>query len=345
MPGLSEISLIIPTHNRHGYLRRILDYYATIKIGIVIVDSSEEAFKGHFDGTTIVYNHYPNMSLPQKLRHALNQVKTRFVAMCADDDFIIPEGMEACLKFLNHNKSFVVAQGNNVMYRKQRDYASAIEINPMYLQQLDFEITYQDPLERLNKLFHPYRTIFSAVQYSSVLRKAFENLDPQIKNLYLNEYLTAVIPILSGCYKELNIFYQVREFSLTSDDKTTDNLDVIYTSDNYGIEFSVYLDYLARRAFEITGLEYGYCRRKIQETFLSFSKQIVIDKRNMQNPNLVKRIGTLIDKVPIYGSRIVLYRRLRQQQRSLVPIIKTSEDVRQLDRVKKFIRDYASIVG
>ena len=344
MVYLSEITLIIPTHNRSGYLKRILDYYSYVPLQIIVVDSTREPFSGQFDPVKILYNHFPDMPMPMKIAKALVQVKTRFVAMCADDDFIIPEGMISCINFLNQNKGFVAAQGNNISYKKSDNYEEYIEINPMYLQQLNYEITSPDPFKRMGKLFQPYRTIFSAVHYTGVLKRAFQQLDPEIKNLYLNEYLTAVVPILSGYYKELNLFYQVREFSPTSDDKTTDNLDVISTSSRYKKEFNIYLDYLAGIASEITSMHSDFCRKQIHDVFLSFSDDIRRGKQKMQKISLTKKIGNAIQLVPFIGETIVISRRLKKQKQNLAHIIKTQEEKEQLNRVQKWIKEYAALI-
>lgn len=342
---LSEVTLVIPTHNRNGYLKRILDYYSSVLIRVIVVDSTSQPYSGLIDTKRVVYNHYPDMPMPQKIKQALNQVKTKFVVMCADDDFVIPEAINACVIFLNENKFFVAAQGNTISYKKQNNYDSYIELNPMYLNQLNFEIVDENPFKRLQKLFHPYRTIFSAVHYTKTLRKAFQNLDTNIKNLYLNEYLTAIIPILSGAYKELNIFYQAREFSWRSDDKTTDNFDIILFNPRYETELNSYLTYVVNIASEITNANLEDCSKTIHEILFSFSKQIAIDKQNMRRLSFSKRIGKLITLLPFFGERIVLSRRLKKQRRDIVHVVKTPDEKRQLDQVINCIKIFATTVN
>lgn len=344
MLNFSEITLIIPTHNRHGYLKRILSYYNNISIPIIIADSTLIPFVEKIDNEKIHYCHYPDIILPQKIKKALEQVETEFVVMCADDDFIIPEGIKKCIGFLKENKDFIAAQGNNISYKKQKNYDLYIELNPMYLNLLSFEIVDEDAFDRLRKIFDPYRTIFSAVHYTRILKIAFENLSPDIRNLYLNEYLTAIIPILSGFYKELNIFYQVREFSWTSDDKTTNNLDVILFDEKYDREFNSYLHYLSNIAFKITNVNFKECSDKIYKTLHFFSKQIAKDKENMKKSSLTKKIGNLITFFPILGENIVIKRRLKQQRREIAHVVKNLDEKRQLDQVINCIKTFAIIV-
>ncbi|KKL68331.1 hypothetical protein LCGC14_2126020, partial [marine sediment metagenome] len=97
-----KISLIIPTHNRHQYLTRVLDYYNGINLKILVADSSQKEypFKNKYD---IDYFHYPNYIPHKKLADIIQEVKTPYVFMCADDDFIIPKAIEKCIKFLDNN--------------------------------------------------------------------------------------------------------------------------------------------------------------------------------------------------------------------------------------------------
>ena len=105
-----KVTLIIPTYNRHNYLTRILDYYSNVNLRILVADSSqnEYPFKNTYQ---IDYFHYPNYMPSKKLADIIQKVKTPYVFMCADDDFIIPRAIEKCIKFLDKNSDYSSAQG------------------------------------------------------------------------------------------------------------------------------------------------------------------------------------------------------------------------------------------
>lgn len=41
---LNNITLVIPIHNRHKYLTRLLDFYSSVEIKIFIADSSQKKY-------------------------------------------------------------------------------------------------------------------------------------------------------------------------------------------------------------------------------------------------------------------------------------------------------------
>src|SRR3954468_16237273 len=98
------ITLLIPTHNRHNYLERAIAYYGPMPINIVIVDSSAKAYDVSRDN--ISYFHLPTHTLTGKISYALELIKTPYVVMSADDDFLLPEKVQACIDFLDKNPSY-----------------------------------------------------------------------------------------------------------------------------------------------------------------------------------------------------------------------------------------------
>src|SRR5215210_5385137 len=94
------ITLIIPTHNRHHYLNRILDYLKSQTFQIIIADSTEQFYSSNTLSSNYNYLHLPGKTLTQKLSIALHLVQTEYVLMCADDDFLIPQGVIDCVNFL-----------------------------------------------------------------------------------------------------------------------------------------------------------------------------------------------------------------------------------------------------
>ena len=85
---LEEVTIIIPTHNRNILLKRAIDYYTNFNCNIIICDSSEIPITDLLNQTNIIYLNYPNASFAKKLSKAITHVKTKFVCLSADDDFL-----------------------------------------------------------------------------------------------------------------------------------------------------------------------------------------------------------------------------------------------------------------
>ena len=115
----NDLTIVIPSHNRHRYFERFLTYYSDFDCDILIVDSTITAFEFKSKSVNIFYEHLPEKTFTGKLSFAFNKIKTKFVVLCADDDFLIKDGLKDCIAFLNENTSYSVALGNNIYYKKE----------------------------------------------------------------------------------------------------------------------------------------------------------------------------------------------------------------------------------
>ncbi len=86
-----NFTVIIPEHKRPEHLKRLLDYFLSYGIKVIVTDSSDVEFKylSEFE-KDIVYRFYPKVNLAEKLTKVISLVETPFVVMCANDDFLVP---------------------------------------------------------------------------------------------------------------------------------------------------------------------------------------------------------------------------------------------------------------
>jgi len=120
------IELIIPTHNRNLFLKRVLHYYDNHASGltVTIIDSSKEpvSSKNHrilesLSGKNcynyIHSSHFTSedILLHEKVRHGLNRSVADYVAVCADDDFLVPSALEKFARYLEQNQAYCCAKG------------------------------------------------------------------------------------------------------------------------------------------------------------------------------------------------------------------------------------------
>ena len=332
------ITLLIPTHNRHDYLDRTLDYYSAAGFPVIVADSTHKAYDIKADRPVkLDYMHLPGKTLNAKLELAMNKVATPFTVMCADDDFLIFSGIENCVKFLQENSDYASAQGNCIAYMKRPEYTDGMELRVMYKHLLSFEIASNDPLSRIRSVFSNYRTLFYAVHRTQTLKLAFTGTAAVIKNLYLNEYITAMIPLAAGKYRELNVFYQVREFAEDSGDKTTINLDAITLEDSYAAEFEAYIQLMVRKLsaipadVQITGVQ-------LIDILTDFARTINMTPA----PSLKKKVGKLIENIPFIGKRLIHYNRSIESRNELKKVIRTEAEERALQHVQSIIRKHSA---
>ena len=334
------VTLIIILHNRHDNLDRLLEYYKKFSGSIIVADSSVEVH--HFKNPSFSHNYLytPGLTFTEKIEKALGKVTTPYVVMCADDDFIVSESIFKCVDFLENNKNYAVAQGICISYRITRFPIIKIEFGKMYSDHC-IDIASDDPFLRLQELFSSYRSVMYALHRTDTLKLAFKNAGAVIKNLYLNEYLTALIPLISGKSKELPILYQVREYTEYSDDKTTDNLDKIFIEKKYSEELEQFVQLTANNASDITFIDKKILSNRIYQILEKFSKDPLINNRNTKM-SFKKKIGLIVKRMPVVGSWLIEKNRRIEKETEMKSIIKTREDEKHLSEIEVFLRNYYS---
>lgn len=336
-----SVSIIIPTHNRHNYLTRILNYYLETDIQILVVDSSVFSFK--YDNvknnkSQLQYFHLPNKSLTSKISFALDRVTTPFIVMCADDDFIIPAALIECVDFLIKNSSYSAAIGNAIYYKKEPQNNN-VDFFAFYTDRLSFSTSNEDPIKRLHSFFNLYRTVFYALHRTMVLKKAFEGADKVINNLFLNEYITAIYPLTTGHFIELPILYHVREYSLNSGDKIIESIDAVFYNEDFKTEFDRFIIYHAKLVAQHINKPIDDTADSLRTILMQFSKNIYKLKHNTKE-RIDKKIGKLISLIPFLGSRLITTYRKSKSSKALASFVRSQEAKKQLATIKGFILKY-----
>lgn len=95
-------SIIIPTHNRHNYFRRIFDYYSGWGCKVFLVDSSTECYNDLIP-ENFNYLHRPGMSFVDKILHAGQECTDQLIVLSADDDVVVKDGLIKCVFELDAN--------------------------------------------------------------------------------------------------------------------------------------------------------------------------------------------------------------------------------------------------
>ena len=307
--SLENFTLVIILHNRHANLDRLLQYYDGYDFPICIADSSSNphVFNTALKQTTR-YLYTPGISYTAKIEQVLDAIRTPFVALCADDDFLVPDGIKAAVDWLQMHDDYTAAQGNIIKYYNQSNQAIVFDI--MYVG--DFTVAEDQPLARLKKMFHTYKSILYAVHRVDSLKASFANAGATIHNLYLNEYLSSIVPVLKGKVKDIGSLYQVREYSLHSDDKTAVNLDILLVDNQHETEINGFLALIEANAGLKKEAVKGNIRGEVRNV-LDHYMQCVLAAGKSPTPTR-KKLGNLIKLIPFFGP--VLIAKNRQAKRT-----------------------------
>jgi glycosyltransferase domain-containing protein len=201
--------ILLLSLNRPQYLDRIHSYYQKRNYDhhLIIADGSKKQWLGaeSFNG---IYLHLPSMSFAERLNAGLEQSEADFVALCADDDFLVPSGLEACVEFLRNNPDYSCVHGqyrrfvineNKINYTQK--YAAAISLDD------------NDPIKRTRKAFVPkYIPHVFAVHR----RKNFERILAcremnDFEYIFNFEMLLTFSSIMNGKAQRLPVIYNFRE--------------------------------------------------------------------------------------------------------------------------------------
>ncbi len=330
---VDKITLILILHNRHKNLDRLLEYYNDYTFPIIIADSSKEKHVFNKSKDNWLYHYSPGLSFTEKIESVTTLVTTRYAAMCADDDFILPESLQQCVVFLEQNKTYSITQGWSIRYYKESICTGRIRYGLLY--DVYKSIEEDEALKRLADMFQNYRSILYAVFKTEVLQQSFAGAGKQIKNLFLNEYITAFLPILYGKYKELPILYQVREFAEDSDDKTAVNIDTMLDNFEYAKDLNDFKHFILNKLVSITNLLYEEAEKRFENILHSFSAQLKTNRN--QKITLKKRVGMLISYVPVIGKKIISKSREKEVAKQLVTVIKTQSDREELTKISQLL--------
>lgn len=118
-----NLTLLLATRGRDDYTIRFLAYAnkISLKYPIYIADGApNKDFKKIIDNSKLFtnisfsYNEFNDKSYSDyymKIKTSISEIKTKYVMLIDNDDFVFPKGIELCLKFLNENSNYIGCTG------------------------------------------------------------------------------------------------------------------------------------------------------------------------------------------------------------------------------------------
>jgi len=266
-----KITILIPTHNRHQYLRRILDYYSGSGIKILIADSSKEPFPQEYIFEEVEYHHYPEMEYSKKMSTIIKLLRTKYTVICPDDDFVVKKGMAKCVEFLDAHPDYASVQGHYISFMNKN---KKVQYGPGYMYTIGMDINQDAPGDRIKPFLVPYMDVIYSVQRTESLKEAFSYTEDKIKDYNLLEICTALVIIMNGKHRILPVFYGVKESIATSAGNYTIQLDkqakMKCFKEQYGNFFEILVQHLAKRS----GIGLRAARKKVSEAISAYINEI-----------------------------------------------------------------------
>lgn len=211
------LTILIPTMNRSDFIIRQLEYYAQsgYKHWISIGDSSDarhlkttkEALKKFSGQLKIIYYEYPGFNDSQCLKKLIETTQTPYAVYAADDDFLVPEGLEKSVAFLERNPDYSCAHGSACMLSlgNSGPYGKICA-----LWDYDLPVLNQDrACERLLEHMGHYTVALFCVHRSGIWRKMFQNT-VVLDRSFAGEILPGCLSAIYGKSVKIDGLYLIR---------------------------------------------------------------------------------------------------------------------------------------
>ena len=150
--SLTDLTLVIPAYNRPAYLERQIDYWSGTGVQLCILDGSKSPAPPSLIarmGRDVHYEYMP-IGFNERLVHASEIVKTKYVALLGDDELYVKQGLRDCLETLENDQRLIGCVGRSLFFF-HRD--SEIYGHQVYEKSHDLSSMYGNNLVRLRESF------------------------------------------------------------------------------------------------------------------------------------------------------------------------------------------------
>jgi glycosyltransferase domain-containing protein len=210
------VTVIIPVYQRQSTLHRLLNYYRDLDCTILVADSSEKIFSDwelYKDFTT--YLHNPYWRLHKKIAEVTDMVKTPYVQLCADDDFILKSSIRTCSDFLNkHDGKYIAAHGLYTTF--EPNGLSGISLLLKYFFQylystIDRELP-DSIFDRIETGLYAYQPTNYALHLKETLKEPYKicSENPNLQTINLIDNIFSHHEHITGNIKTLPILHSIR---------------------------------------------------------------------------------------------------------------------------------------
>lgn len=221
-----KVDILIPTHNRPLYLKRILEYYNLhgSDFNFIITDSSNKKNKAlnkavvkSYPNLKITYKDYFSESLVQSIKfgETAKLASSKYCVFCGDDDFIIPSAIYEAVRFLEKNKDYVAAHGIYIGFHLFKNLLGG-ENFWWRFRYTPHTISANSPIGRLDFHLRNYVHLIWSVRRTEVVKTVYKEFlrtkaDPKVLAV-MGELIPDSLTILYGKAKALNIFFGARQY-------------------------------------------------------------------------------------------------------------------------------------
>jgi len=242
-----KLSICIPTYNREAYLRNALEHCETYNFSfpyeIVISDNAST------DNTTLVVEEFIAKGLPihyhrravnggsgPNLACAFHHAIGEYSIYLADDDFLVPAGVEAAMTYLDANPDVVACQAPWYLYDEVHDR----DLSQFYDIAENTKFPQQNFIELFQFIFNGHIFPEIGIYRSSALRSAWV---PRDFCFWAFSYLAHFVDQGAVTFLKQPFYRSVAVSKIAPARQQAGNDDVMTSWDKYrgGLEYYLYI--------------------------------------------------------------------------------------------------------
>lgn len=167
MKSSNDISIVFITRNRQRFFSRQIQHWTESGVSLVIVDGSDNPWKesDKYRGNlhlTYIWSPTPPI---ERLRIAAGALKTSYVVMCQEEDFLLPTSISKSISIMECQPHLVAVSGEEAYVRKYGSRIRLVPSKPIGMRCGEFSLV-GNPDERTIKHF----SNFAPRHYYSMMR-------------------------------------------------------------------------------------------------------------------------------------------------------------------------------
>ncbi len=293
-----DITIVIPTFNRCRYFLRVLDYYNTYTPGvrIIVADSSRDeeaesnrAIASSFGGLNILYlGYHPDINGVHKMLEMSSHVETPYVVFCADDDFVIPNGIIESKRFLEKNPDYTTAHGHYIQFKTEQ-HGTKFWWNAIYPYDSN---TSSDAVRRFMKHFSNYSIpTFYAVHRAEFLQMIFSEDLKYATDVRFGELLPTMLTSIYGKMKHLDVFYSARDGLSGSISRMAKRISTYVEEGTYAQHYVPFRECLALHLSRQARLSINEAQRIVDEAMsIYYHVSFVMGRRRRKELSIYEKL-------------------------------------------------------
>lgn len=295
----NNAGIIIPTKNRLEFVIRQLEYYEKFKSHhtVYIGDSSSKTLyeelvhqinRARYSFPVFTFS-IPELGAEMGMKFLASKVSEDYCAFCGDDDFLVPDAIDDCIKVLIENKKARIAQGEGIVFTIENDTAYG-RLNSLNYNIRNTHIVANSGAERLltiSKNFIPAQ--FSVHRTKEFLHDI--NEFDRIKDRCYTELLSNYMALINGDSIKIEKLYLIRQDHFNRNFQL-DALDWLL-SENWVNASKIFLDTLTNNLIQTSPISNEEAQTVAHQALSNYVSGFLKKKKNNHlstNPQFLMRI-------------------------------------------------------